>query len=258
MFKKIKAALTGKSVSDARALAESDPRKALLLLETLAEAGDAAAMCDLAASYEFGTVCWSSHKISVNIPKAAFWYGKLRQLNNFQGFEGLWQMYYRVGEMEKAADALKVAANAGIPNSMRFLAGCYFQGDASFRQNFSEGLMWMRKSAKTGDFSAQTELAEVYRDGKVVEKDLVKAYMWFVIASAKERSENQARYGEALRNFRMPCDSRDYEFFKPKEPSPGKAELARNELATILSKEQILKAQKMAETCVSVNYNGFD
>ena len=116
----------------------------------------------------------------------------------------------------------------------------------------------MRKAAKTGYISSQTALADIYREGKLVEQDLVKAYMWYVIASAKEKSENQASYLKDLRIWQNRPDSFFYDSLKANEPSPGKAELARNELACILSKDQILKAQQMAETCVSVNYNGFD
>lgn len=258
MFKRIKAAMSGKVARDARYLADSDPKKALALLETLAEAGDAEAMLDLASSYHFGSVCSSSHKIPVNVTKAAFWYDKLKQKKNLLAYENLWNLYLQEGEMQKAADALKAAASVGIPESMHFLALCYLHGQVSLRQNFSEGLTWMRKAAKTGRFSSQTALADIYREGKFVEQDLVKAYMWYVIASAKEKSEKQAQYREALKNFREPLDSRFYDVLKPKEPAPGEAEIARNELASILSKEQIIRAQQMAETCVSVNYNGFD
>ena len=258
MFKRIKAAISGKVARDARYLADSDPKKALALLQTLAEAGDAEAMLDLAASYHFGSVCFR-HKIPVNAAQAAFWYEKLKQKKNLLAYENLWNLYLQEGEMQKAADALKAAASVGIPTSMHFLALCYLHGQVSLRQNFSEGLTWMRKAAKTGYISSQTALADIYREGKLVEQDLVKAYMWYVIASAKEKSENQASYIKNLQIFQNRPDSFIfYDSLKANEPSPGKAELARNELACILSKDQILKAQQMAETCVSVNYNGFD
>lgn len=45
-------------------------------------------------------------------------------------------------------------------------------------KNLNQGLLWLRKSAESGDFVAQSYLGDVYSKGKVVEKNLVEAYAW--------------------------------------------------------------------------------
>lgn len=258
MFKKIKAAILGKDYFDARIISDTNPKKAMSILLTLAEAEDPKAMMDLAVAYHMGYVCGSMNEIPKDFVKAAYWYEKLRNKKVLQAFELLWTLYLDAKDEPRAAKALIEAANVGIQNSMRFLGICYLHGNLTLRENYSTGLSWIRKAAKTGDFYSQTVLANIYREGKFVEQDLIKAYMWCLIASSIEKNESYKEYQEALKNFREPIDSDFYERMKPKEPSAGEAEIAKNELSKILSKDQIIKAQQMAETCVAVNYNGFD
>jgi hypothetical protein len=44
--------------------------------------------------------------------------------------------------------------------------------------NTKKGLEWLKKSAESGDFTAQSYLGDVYSEGKAVEKNLVEAYAW--------------------------------------------------------------------------------
>ena len=235
--------------------AVDNPKDALNKMQTLAESGNCEAMMILADSYRDGKVCYTENTIRVDIEKAAFWYKRLAQNNNAEALERIWLMYHDAGENKKGADALKSAANAGVTNSMRFLGMCYIHGIRSFTQNFAEGLMWIRMAAKSGDVGAQLELANIYLEGNLVEKDLVKSYMWLVIAAAKEISVAEEYYSKSLNRFN------EFHWDHEKEPvrsPPGQAVTSRNALSSNLSKDQILKAQQMAEICVSKNYDGFD
>jgi TPR repeat protein len=41
------------------------------------------------------------------------------------------------------------------------------------------GVEWMRKAAEQGDANGQDSLNEMYCDGRGVQQDNVRAYMWF-------------------------------------------------------------------------------
>jgi len=44
---------------------------------------------------------------------------------------------------------------------------------------------WLSESAAQGHSIAQRDLALMYRDGTGIQRDLIKAYMWFCYSSVK-------------------------------------------------------------------------
>ena len=51
------------------------------------------------------------------------------------------------------------------------------------KQDYKESIKWFTKSAEQGDSKSQYNLGEIYQEGKVVPKNMVKAYMFFNLAA---------------------------------------------------------------------------
>jgi uncharacterized protein len=60
------------------------------------------------------------------------------------------------------------------------------------RLNYAQAVTWSRKAADQGDADAQGVLGEMYRDGRGVPQDYVRAHMWInVEASHSDDAERQ-------------------------------------------------------------------
>jgi TPR repeat protein len=45
-------------------------------------------------------------------------------------------------------------------------------------------MKWYTKAAQAGDADAQNNLADMYKDGQGVPRDLIRAYMWYTLAAS--------------------------------------------------------------------------
>ena len=147
-----------------------------------------------------------------------------------------------------------IAAQKGVANAQRFLGECYITGDTlPVPKDYAEGLKWLRRSAKTGDKYAQTELAKAYRDGTGVDVDLVMAYVWFSIAAREEL------FGEQERTDRKKkWNAENPRFALPIKFRKGDAQIECEIIAERLSKSDLIKAQQLAEQCFANRCEGFD
>lgn len=117
-------------------------------------------------------------------------------------------------------EALKwitLAANQGHAEAQALL------GDMSsgYSGDDPEAAKWYRLAAKQGNRRAQYNLAQMYRDGKGLEKDYVQSYVWMSIFNTNE-------------------DKRLAGMIKS--------------LASLMTEEQIAKAKSLAAKCVESNY----
>lgn len=72
------------------------------------------------------------------------------------------------------------AAEQGHPDAMLYLAMLYFNGNDIINKDFKEVEKWYRRSALKGyDDNGSQGLGNMYLNGIGVEKDLVKAYIWY-------------------------------------------------------------------------------
>ena len=71
------------------------------------------------------------------------------------------------------------------------------QGDEKegIKSDEKEAVRWFQKAAQDGDMAAQFKLAALYWGGRVVPKDVSRAYYWAVLARARgaEGSKDLAR-----------------------------------------------------------------
>jgi TPR repeat protein len=133
------------------------PAPVRVSLRDRAEAGDAAAQCQLGLSYLRG----------VNgVPKSPS--------------EG-------VKWLTKAAEQNNALAELGLGN-------CYLSGEG-VRKNYSEAYKWFYKAAQQNDSQnagwAQANLGYCYMTGFGVRRDDVQAYKWFALGAAKGDSSAQ-------------------------------------------------------------------
>jgi len=100
---------------------------------------------------------------------------------------------------DDAADAWKTAAGwyrkaadqGNIPGEIH-VAECYRDGRGVAR-NMEQAADWYRKAADQGDAGAQGTLAMLYVMGQGVQQSDTEAYFWFDLAAAAP-SPNQQRY----------------------------------------------------------------
>lgn len=60
------------------------------------------------------------------------------------------------------------------------------QGDKAFdKKNYTEAVKWYRKAAEQGHAAAQNNLANCYKNGQGVTKDMIKAIEWYKKAAAQ-------------------------------------------------------------------------
>jgi len=113
-------------------------------LRKKAEAGDAAAQCDLGYAYEKG------NGVPVDYKTALEWYRKAAAQNLPVGLNNVGAMY---------------AGGLGVP------------------KDEAEAVKWYRKAANLGSEFAQNNLGIMLMEGRGVPKDLAEAYKWFYISA---------------------------------------------------------------------------
>ena len=135
---------------------------------------------------------------------------------------------YRTGQgvTQDYKEALKwsrLAAEQGNAIAQTSLGFMYNNGQGVL-QDYKEAVKWYRLAAEQGHASAQVNLALMYDKGWGVLQDYVRAHMWYNLASAAGGSQ-----------------------FGNKN---------RDDIAKIMTPQQIEKAQEMAKACQARNFKG--
>lgn len=88
-------------------------------------------------------------------------------------------------------------------------------------------MKWIQKSAEQGDANGQDSLGEMYRDGRGVQQDDVRSYMWYSLAAARLTGDAQ----------NLAVGSRD-------------------KIASHMTPPQLAEAQRLARQCQSQQFKG--
>ena len=96
---------------------------------------------------------------------------------------------FALAEPADTAD-LRRSAETGDISAQTKLGAMYVVGDG-VPQNYVEGLKWLRKSADEGDATAQFLLASIYVEGKGVPRDAGEAVRWY--RKAAEQGDDGAQ-----------------------------------------------------------------
>ena len=124
-------------------------------------------------------------------------------------------------DYEKAIYWFKKSAEQGNASALTSLGRFYNEG-LGVDKDPEEAMRLYRLSAEQGNWSAQRNLGYIYKEGEYIPIDLVKSFMWFLLAGS----------------------SGDREFIE--------SEL--NELRNVLDESQERQAYEMAEKCISSEY----
>lgn len=162
--------------------------KAVPVLKQAAELGNAESQYNLGYCYQAGI------GVEPNSEKAIEWYSKSAE----QGWnDGLYAMMMAYGngdgieqDYNKAFEfGLKCAEN-GDGTCMWNVVNCYYSG-MGVEKNMDKMLEWATRLGKLENpenltksgyiTSVRLQLAQMYRDGTEIEKDLFKSYQWFLI-----------------------------------------------------------------------------
>ncbi|UZF93029.1 tetratricopeptide repeat protein [Bosea sp. NBC_00550] len=179
-------------------------------LRPLADQGNANAQFNLGFMYSNG------QGVPQNHAEALKWYRLAADQGNAEAQLMLGAMYRNGdGVPQDYAEALKwhrLAADQGNAEAQYFLGFMYSNGQG-VPQNHAEALKWYRLAADQGNAFAQFNVGVMYMEGAGVPQDYVRAHMWFNLSAAQE-------VGHAARD--------------------------RDELAKVMTPEQIAEAQNLA------------
>lgn len=162
--------------------------KAVPLLQKAAELGNAEAQYNLGYCYQAGI------GIEQDLSKSVEWYAKSSEQDWNDALYAM-MMAYGTGQgvkqnSEKAFEyALRCAENDDA-TCMFNVISCYKDGNGT-AQNIDKMLEWAIRLGKLENpqnlqlsgriTSSRLNLAYLYRDGGLIEKDLYKSYLWFLI-----------------------------------------------------------------------------
>jgi uncharacterized protein len=144
-------------------------------------------------------------------------------------------------------DATELAENPR-PLSEYTLAHMYAPGDGVPR-NEREGHKWLERAAENGSPEAQYEIGMALREGRDVVQDYESALNWLQRAAASGNVRAQFELGHMYRmGLGIPIDNvKAYTWFNLAAAAGHvEAVLARNAILTLLSRSEVVEAQREA------------
>jgi len=162
--------------------ARGDYAKALRLIRSLANDGDASAQFNLGLMYTTG------QGVQQDNAAAALWFRKAAE----QGYApaqsnlGTLLLYGRgvAQDDNEAVVWFRRAADQGDAVA-EFLLGNQYASGKGVPQDYSEAMIWFQKAAEQRHPVAMLYLGVMYAEGRGVPQDYVSAYMWFSLSAAQ-------------------------------------------------------------------------
>ena len=195
-----------------------DATKAIKIWLELADKGD------VKSQYNLGYMSENGIELEQNFEQAIIYYKLAAEQGYANAQLNIGSMYAKgLGVEQNLVTAVKwyeKAAEQGLPLAQANLGINYLNGHG-VRRNSEKALFWLRKASTQGAFQAQSYLGLMYVQGKGVEKSNSRAYMWWLIA-------NYLGFENVKANL--------------------------DKVTNLLSKEELDKANAMAETCLNSNY----
>jgi len=155
-----------------------------------------------------------------------------------------WRIYFALNvdnkdatneDYKPAVKLLKSAALQGHSGAQSLLGGFYRTGQGVL-ENDKTAVKWIILAAKQGDGNSQYSLGEMYKAGEGVEQDYNKAYMWF----------NLSDHSGAKR-FKWTRIKGKLTPIKPQKQD-------KLDLVSVMTTDEINKAQDMSSRCLESNY----
>lgn len=144
-----------------------------------------------AAQFNLALILAKGRGVAANPVEAAKWYERAAAQGDVQAATNLGILYAQgkgvKQDMAQAARWFKQAAEAGNPMAEYNLGLLYsdqmFSEGKTEAEDDKQAALWLSRAADHGVVAAQNNLGVLYADGRGVEKDIVQAYKWFLLAS---------------------------------------------------------------------------
>ncbi len=124
-------------------------------------------------------------------------------------------------------EIVRPLALKGDSSAQDMLGSAYYRGEGVLK-DYAEAVKWYRLAAQQGNVSAQFHLGLMYRNGRGALQDYVKAHSWFNLSASTSRVE----FPDSEKN--------------------------RDDVAKLMSPQQIAEAQKLARDCQARNFKECD
>lgn len=102
-------------------------------------------------------------------------------------------------DVKKGIDLLEKAAADGSSDALFELANMYYNGNL-IEKDFDKTKKYIRKAADMGNVDAQFAIANMFFDGEIVEKDYKQAFKWFAYAAVQGSKDAQFSLGMCYEN----------------------------------------------------------
>lgn len=107
--------------------------------------------------------------------------------------------FYKLGEIVKFVECIKVGARAGNSVKQASLAVSYYNGEI-VEKNYGKALKWAKLSADSGNAVAFNLLGVIYEEGKVLNQDYQEAFKWYKRAADNGLPLGIANMGRLIYN----------------------------------------------------------
>ncbi|MDA8139441.1 MAG: tetratricopeptide repeat-containing serine protease family protein [Desulfobacteraceae bacterium] len=169
------------------------------------------------AQYSLGYVYYNGKILPKDHKKAASWFRKASEQGYAPAQCHLGIAYYRGHGVDKdynlAFNYWKMASEQGNAEAQGWMGVAYSEG-RGVPKNIHKAIEWWEKAANTGDSRSQFYLGQSYIEGEGVPQNYISAYAWLSLAASQ---------GEIF------------------------AKSIRDSVAEILSRDQIIQAQEIAD-----------
>lgn len=169
-------------------------------MELAARNGNMKAQFNMGVMYDEGKV------VEENDKKAIYWYKQAADLGFAPAQMSLGEMYQKgLGVKKDFGNAMKYYQSSADQGNVeaQLTLGLIFQSETLGLFNEEVSANWFRLAAKQGNTLGMTRLGAKYADGRGVEKDLIKAYMWSHLGArygSKEAVANIEKITQELKN----------------------------------------------------------
>jgi TPR repeat protein len=166
---------------------EQDHKKAMELALRASEQDDMLGMSIIARLYNNGLGVTQSYDTAIE------WYKKAIELGSVDDMYNISIAYANRSNLDGNNDTysklahewLVNAANAGQGEAMNRIASYYQYGWNGFAQDYSQSMVWYKKSADAGYIPALVGIGDLYASGLGVEQDYEIATEWYLKAAEK-------------------------------------------------------------------------
>ena len=140
---------------------------------------------DVRSEYRLAEMLSEGRGTKKDLIKSIFWYMKAASQGSLVALDNAISLCVSEAIDDKqylcdANDMLRSYAENGSLEAIRRIGNNYYNGHG-VKKNRLEALQWYEKAARLGDQWCKNKVAEMYREGTDVPRDLDKATYWYVL-----------------------------------------------------------------------------